>query len=272
MTARPANPTFSFRRVGALVRRHWYVLRSSWPRLIELAYWPTVQMLVWGFITLFFATKTTYVAQAFGVLLSAALLWDVLFRGQLGVSLSFFEEMYARNLGNLFVTPLRPIEMIAALLTMSLIRTLAGIVPASLLAVVFFDFSVYGMGPVLALYFANLLVFAWAIGLLVSGMVLRYGLGAENLAWGAIFALLPLSAVYYPVAVLPEWLQPIAWALPTVHVFEGMRSVLIDHVVRPELLASALALNLFYLGLGVGVFLLAFRAARDRGLLIQQGE
>jgi ABC-2 type transport system permease protein len=272
MTGVRSNPTFSLRRVGALVRRHWYVLRSSWPRVGELAYWPTIQMLVWGFITLFFSTKTTYVAEAFGVLLSAALLWDVLFRGQLGVSLSFFEEMYARNLGNLFVTPLRPIEMIAALLTMSFIRTLAGIVPASILANVFFDFSIYSMGPVLGLFFLNLLIFAWSIGLIVSGMVLRYGLGAENLAWGAIFALLPLSAVYYPVAILPDWLQPIAWSLPTVHVFEGMRAVLLDHNFRPDLLGSAFMLNLVYLGVGIGVFLLAFRAARQRGLLIQQGE
>jgi ABC-2 type transport system permease protein len=266
------QPAFSVSRIMALILRHWYVLRSSWPRLVELAYWPTMQMIVWGFMTLFLAGQTSYVSQAFGVLLSAALLWDVLFRGQLGVSLSFFEEMYARNLGNLFVSPLRPMELIGALLAMSVIRTLVGIVPASILAIFFFGFSVYSLGLALVAFFVNLLVFAWAIGLAVSGMVLRWGLGAENLAWGAIFAILPLSCVYYPLSVLPDWLQPLAWSLPTVYVFEGMRAVLTDNVVRLDLMLWAGAINLLYLAFGIAAFVSAFQAARARGLLFQQGE
>ena len=39
---------FSPRRVGAMMLRYWYLLRSSWPRLLDLVYWPTVQMLTWG--------------------------------------------------------------------------------------------------------------------------------------------------------------------------------------------------------------------------------
>ena len=114
--------TSSLRRVGALSLRYFYLLRGSWPRLVELAYWPTVQMILWGFITLFLVTQTSYIAQAFGVLLSAVMLWDVLFRSQLGVSVTFFEEMYSRNLGHLFVSPLRSWELILALMSMSLVR------------------------------------------------------------------------------------------------------------------------------------------------------
>lgn len=262
----------SLGRVAAMVLRHWYVLRGSWPRLVELGYWPTVQMIMWGFMTQFLAAQTSYIAQAFGVLLSAVLLWDVLFRGQLGVSLSFFEEMWSRNLGHLFVSPLRPLELALAMTTMSLIRTLLGIVPASLLAIAFFGFSVYSLGLSLAAFFFNLLFFGWAIGLLVSGLVLRYGLGAENLAWAAIFALLPVSAVYYPVAVLPDWLQWAAWALPPAYVFEGMRALLAAHEIRLDLMAMATALNVLYLGGGILAFLGWFRVARRRGLLLQQGE
>lgn len=95
----------SARRIAAMVLRYWYLLRGSWPRLLELAYWPTVQMIMWGFISQFMATNSTWVAQAAGVLIAAVLLWDVLFRGQLGVSVSFLEEMWSRNLGHLFVSP-----------------------------------------------------------------------------------------------------------------------------------------------------------------------
>lgn len=267
-----SNPRFSLGRVGALVLRHVYILRSSLPRLLELAYWPTVQMVMWGFMTQFLAGQTSYVAQAFGVLLSAVLLWDVLFRGQLGLSISFLEEIWSRNLGHLFVSPLRPAEMATALMTMSLIRTLIGIVPASLLALYFFGFSVYSLGLYLVGFFFGLIAFGWAIGLAVSGLVMRYGMAMESLAWGVIFALMPISAVYYPVSVLPTWLQYLAWALPPAHVFEGMRAILVNGQARPDLLFSTLALDALYLGLGFLAWLGLFRGARQRGRLLQSGE
>ncbi|MFB3087067.1 MAG: ABC transporter permease, partial [Acidiferrobacterales bacterium] len=183
----------SLRRIAALVLRHLYLLRRSWPRVLELMYWPTVQMILWGFITLFLVTNSSWVAQASGVLISAVLLWDVLFRGQLGVALIFMEEMWSRNLGQLFVSPLRPSELIAALFIMSLIRTLIGVGGAALIAIALFHYSVFDLGLPLIAFFVNLIVMGWAIGLLVSGIVLRYGLGAESLAWIGIFALQPLS-------------------------------------------------------------------------------
>src|SRR5512144_1093433 len=94
---RRSSTFFSWRRVGALLLRHLYVLRRSWPRLLELAYWPTVQMVLWGFVTLFFVQHSTWVAQAAGVLISAVLLWGVLFRSNLGISVTFMEEMWARK-------------------------------------------------------------------------------------------------------------------------------------------------------------------------------
>ncbi|HYM31374.1 MAG TPA: ABC transporter permease [Candidatus Cybelea sp.] len=266
------NPSFSPRRVGAMVLRHWYVLRGSWPRIVELAYWPTVQMVLWGFMTQFLVSQTSYVAQAFGVLLSGVLLWDVLFRGQLGVSISFFEEIWARNLGHLFVSPLRPYEMVGSLGGMSLIRTVIGVVPAAIMATIFFGFSLASLGISLVAFFFLLLVMGWALGLLICGIVMRYGQGAESLAWAAIFAVAPVSGIYYPISVLPGWLQVVAHFLPSSYVFEGMRGVLARHEVRVDLMAHAAVLDVVYLAVGIAAFLAYFRMARRRGLLLQQGE
>lgn len=263
---------FSPRRIRAMMLRHWYLLRGSWPRLLELAYWPTVQMVLWGFITTFFIQHSTWVAQASGVLLSAVLLWDALFRANLGLSLSFLEEMWSRNLGQLFVSPLRPLELVTALAIMSLARTLISVLPASLLAPVLFNISIFDLGPALGAFFANLMIMGWSIGLVVAGLVLRFGLGAESLCWVGIFLLAPISGIYYPIAALPGWLQPIAWSLPSSHVFEGMRAVLYDHAVRFDLMAGAVGLNLLYLGLATAFFLRMIEVARERGLLLQQGE
>lgn len=262
----------SLRRVYALVLRHTYLLRSSGPRILELVYWPTVQMILWGFITVFLVNHSSWIAQASGVLLSGVLLWDVLFRGQLGVSLVFMEEMWSRNLGHLFVSPLRPFELACALLTMSLIRTLIGVGGAALIAIPLFHFSVFSLGLPLLAFFINLIVMGWAIGLLVSGIVLRYGLGAESMAWIAIFAVQPISGVYYPIETLPVWLQYVAAILPSSHVFEGMRSVLFDHIFRVDLLLHAVLLNVLYLAAGFVSFLAFFKVARVRGQLLHVGE
>ena len=259
-------------RIYAMVLRYVYLLKRSWPRVLELAYWPTMQMILWGFISQFMQASSSWVAQASGVLLAGVLLWDVMFRGQLGVSTVFFEEMYSRNLGHLFASPLRPYELVCALLTISFIRTIIGVGGAALLAIPLYHYSIFTMGLPLLTFFVNLLVMGWSIGLLVSGLVLRYGLGAENLAWVAIFAVAPVSGIYYPVSVLPDWLQVVAHPLPASYVFEGMRAVLFEHTFRTDLFVRAVGLNVLYLGFGIAVFLGVFRAARRRGLLINVGE
>jgi ABC-2 type transport system permease protein len=264
--------TFSFRRVGAMVLRYWYLLRSSWPRILELIYWPMVQMLMWGFLQLYVSENAGFFARAGGTFIGAVLLWDILFRGQLGFSVSFLEEMWARNMGNLMMSPLRPAEFVVALMVMSLVRLAIGMVPVSLLAIGFFGFNLYALGLALAAFFANLILTSWAVGILVSGLILRNGMGAEGLAWTIMFLLLPLACVYYPVAVLPGFLQTIAWALPPTYVFEGMRALLIDHVFRSDLMLQALALNAIYFALAVVAFLKLLDSARRQGSLLQTGE
>ncbi|MEZ0232181.1 MAG: ABC transporter permease [Methylophilaceae bacterium] len=267
-----ADIAFSPRRIGAVVLRHLYLMRTSWPRMIEMIYWPTVQMVLWGFISIFLQQNSSYVAQATGVLLSAVLLWDVLFRGQLGIALIFLEEIYSRNLGHLFVSPLRPGEMISSLLLLSLIRTLIGVGGATLVAIPLFHYNLFDMGLPLIAFFFNLLVMAWGIGLVIAGLLLRFGLGAEGIAWAAIFALQPICAVFYPVSTLPTWLHPVAWILPASHIFEGMRALLFQHHFDISQLVIAGLLNIVWLGAGIIVFQRFFHAARERGLLLQVGE
>jgi ABC-2 type transport system permease protein len=264
--------TFSFHRVGAMVLRYWYLLRSSWPRLLELIYWPAVQMLMWGFLQLYISENAGFFARAGGTFIGAVLLWDILFRGQLGFSISFLEEMWARNMGNLMMSPLRPIEFVTALMIMSLVRLAIGMVPVSILALAFFGFNLYGLGFALAVFFLNLILTSWAVGILVSGIVLRNGMGAESMAWTLMFLLLPLTCVYYPVATLPVWLQPIAWMLPPTYVFEGMRALLIDHVFRADLMIWAFGLNIVLFTAAVFAFLKLLNSARKQGSLLQTGE
>ena len=263
---------FSPRRVAAMVRRHWYLLSSSWPRVFDLMYWPTVQMLMWGFLQLYVAQNSNFFVSAAGTFIAAVMLWDTLFRGQLGFSISFLEEMYSRNIGNLMMSPLRPVEFVAALMIMSVIRLAIGMIPVSLLAIAFFGFNLWGLGLALVAFFVNLFLTSWAVAILVSGLLLRNGLGAESLAWGIMFLFLPLTCVYYPVAVLPAWLQTFAWMLPPTYVFEGMRALVIDHTFRADLMLEASALNAAVFAAAATAFVMLLRSARREGSLLQGGD
>jgi ABC-2 type transport system permease protein len=262
----------TLRRVHAIVLRHIFLLRRSWPRALELVYWPILNIVIWGFTTRFLATNSSWVAQAGGVLIYAVLLWEVMFRSQFGVAFSFLEEMWSRNLGNLFVSPLRPFEWVLSLLVMSFIRMLTGVAPAALLAIWLYHYSIFSLGLPLIAFFVLLMIMGWAVGLAVIAIILRNGLGAENLAWAAIFVLAPVSGIYYPVAVLPAWMQWIAWMLPSAHVFEGMRAVLFQDTFRIDHFLAAIVLDAIYVLIGSLMLLWSFRHARHTGALLQLGE
>lgn len=260
------------RRMTAIVLRHWYVIRSSWPRAAELMYWPMVQMLTWGFLQKYLADKSGLGATAAGLFIGGVLLWDILLRCQLGFSVAFLEEIWSRNLGHLMMSPLRPAELIGALIVVSLFKLVVAMVPVAILANVMFGFNILSLGAAFAGFFSILVMTSWAMALVSTGAVLRWGLGAESIAWLVGFLVLPLSCVYYPVSVLPVWLQPVAWALPPTHVFEGLRAVVLEQRFRSDLLLSGLALNALYLTAGVIAFRMLLDGARRAGSLIHMGE
>ena len=265
--------TPAIQRVWGLVYRHLALYRRSPPRLIELMYWPILQMIVWGFMTAYLAGLQNNVASAAaGVLLGGVLLWEAALRSQMGFSISFLEEIWSRNLGHIFVSPLRPGELVAGLMVMSVLRTIIGVVPAILLAWLLYAFNVFNMGPAMVFFFAALILMGWAVALGCTALILRYGAGAESLAWSVLFGIAPFAAVFYPVSVLPVWLQPVALALPAAHVFEGMRAALMESRIAWGHLAASFGLNLAWLAGAGALFMRQFQAARVRGALLSIGE
>ncbi len=263
----------ALRRIWGLMYRHLALYRRSWPRLLELAYWPVLQMCIWGFTASFLTGRIGGTAATAGAaLMGGVLLWEVTLRSQMGLSISFLEEIWSRNLGHVFVSPLRPHELVLALIGMSFLRMVIGVAPAVLLAWLLYAFNLFTLGPALILFFVNMMVMGWWVALGVVSLILRHGAGAEPLAWGVLFGMAPFSAVFYPVSVLPAFLQPVALALPAAHVFEGMRGILLDGVVRGDHLIAAVGLNILWLGAASLLFARQFHQARVRGALLSIGE
>ena len=261
-----------FYRIYALFLRHFYLIKSSFPRILDLIYWPTIQIILWGFISKFFTMHSEFYNHTAGIILSAAILYDFLFRSSISFNMLFLEEIWSRNFTNLFIAPLQISEIITGLTATALIRTLIGIIPAVLLTAPFFGVSLLNLGPPLILLFLSLYFFGMTLGLLVVSGLLKYGPAFENVAWSSLFLLAPLGCIYYPLSILPDWLQIIAKTLPLVYIFEEVRSILLNNVVNYSNIMTALTLNLIYFTSAVIIFYAAFNAARKRGTLVNIGE
>ena len=262
----------SLTRIYGLFLRHFYLITRSFPRVLDLVYWPTIQITLWGFISNFFATHTSYYSNAVGVILTCAILYDFLFRTSIGFNMLFLEEIWSRNFTNLFIAPMKISEIITSLVFTALIRALIGLIPAIILTSPIFGISILDLGFYLFFLFLSLYIFGITLGILVSSGLLRFGPAFENIAWSTMFLLAPFGCIYYPIETLPEIFQKIAYSLPLVYVFEEARNILINNTVNLDNLYSALKLNAVYLILAILLFYYSFSVARKKGTLINIGE
>src|SRR6266513_404320 len=256
-------------RIMALLTRDLYLYRRSFPRLLEIIYWPFVDLVIWGFITLYLAQYKNALPSFVTFFLGALILWDVLFRAQQGITISFLEEVWSRNLMNLFASPLKPSEFLAATMVMSGFKVLAVSVVMVVCAGLFYSYNIFVIGMWLVPFVLNLVMTGWIIGVLTTALIMRFGQEAEVLAWSMVFLFQPISCVFYPMEVLPGWLQTIAWMDPAAHVFEGMRAVLNDAGEPMAHLGWATGLNLLFLGIVIAAFHWTFELCRERGLLVR---
>jgi len=261
-----------FHRIWALFLRHIYLYPRSFSRLMELFYWPFLDLVVWGFISLYLNQFGRDLPNFVAFLLGALILWDILFRSQQGISVSFLEDIWARNLLNLFVSPLKPGEYILALMLFSCAKILMAGTIMALMAWLLYSFNFFLLGLSLVGFILGLVMMGWSIGLLTLSLILRFGQQAEILAWGLAFLFQPVSAVFYPLSVLPGWMQKIAHFVPSSYVFEGMRQVVLNSQVSWSNLASCFILDSLYLGLSFLLYHQIFKAVRRKGLLAKIGE
>tara|TARA_B100001123_G_scaffold230108_1_gene258750 strand:+ start:923 stop:1714 length:792 start_codon:yes stop_codon:yes gene_type:complete len=259
-------------RIYGLFLRHFYLITRSFPRVLDLIYWPSIQITLWGFISNFFASHSTYYNNAVGVILTCAILYDFLFRTSIGFNMLFLEEIWSRNFTNLFIAPIKIAEIITSLVFTALIRALIGLIPAILLTSPLFGISILDLGIYLFFLFLSLYFFGITLGILVSAGLLRFGPSFENIAWSTMFLLAPFGCIYYPIEILPDIFQKIAYSLPLVYIFEEARNILINQTVNIENIFSAFILNLVYLIIAISLFYYSFNKARKKGTLINIGE
>ena len=259
----------SWLRISGLLLRYLYLYRRSAARIMGILFWPVMDLLVWGFLTTYL--QRLVLPSAIVFLLGAVIFWDVFYSAQQAITLSITEEIWVRNILNIFVAPVRVGELLTATSLVGAARATVSATILALLAWAFYSFHIAALGLALVPFFFALVLFGWAMGMFTMALVLRFGQAAEALIWGIPFLIQPISAVFYPVEVLPAWLQPLARALPSTHVFEGMRQALRTGTVDTRSLVSALALDVLALVLGSLFFAWMLSRVREKGYLSRLG-
>ncbi|HUA34127.1 MAG TPA: ABC transporter permease [Candidatus Binataceae bacterium] len=256
-------------RIQGVVMRHTYEARRNFDRLTDLVYWPVLDIIVWGFFTIYIRQDGKPGTGIASFLLAAVIMWGMFYAFQRDMAVGFLDELWARNLINLFSTPLTVGEYMAGLLFVNFIKAGISLLAAAIVAWIAYSFDIFPILPSFVPYMACLILFAFALGIAITGIIFRYTTKVQGLAWSSAALLLPLSCVFYPVKALPKSLQPIAWMLPTTHAFEGMRQTLAGGGFSPMHFWWAMGLNVAYFALAVVFFRSIFESARSRGLLVK---
>jgi len=256
-------------RINALLIRHMYLYKRSVPRLMDIFYWPIMDLLLWGFLSKYLEKVNSTGVNIISVLLGAIIFWELLNQSQRAVSLAFLEDIWEKNLLNIFVTPLRISEFLASTVLIGLVRVIMIIGVMSVLGLLFYHYSLFALGLSLIPFVANLLLFGWALGLFTTAIILRYGTSAQVLAFGFIFLIQPFSAVFYPVSALPHAVQWVSYLLPSTYVFEGMRTVLATGAIPYAYLGYAFLANIIYMVIILFFFYKMFGWVKRKGLLLK---
>ncbi|HLC66173.1 MAG TPA: ABC transporter permease [Candidatus Nanoarchaeia archaeon] len=256
----------NFRRILALQCKQLYLTRRSFDRLGDLIIWPILDLLLWGFVTLYVGDMTEAPVQAF--IIGGLILWIFIWRANNDISLFVLEDFWSRNLYNLFSSPMTIGELLLSLTLGGFFRILCTFAITAAVAFALYHFSILSLGVVMLLLSGSvLMLFGWAVGIAISSLFFRFGDRIHLFSWGSTFLLLPFSCVLYPLAALPPWAQPIAKLLPTTQVFESMRAVLSGQPVPWLPFGIALLESLIFLIIAVWLFGLGIKRAKQTGLL-----
>lgn len=265
-------PKMSSSRIKAIIIEHFLLLRHYFGQMVDAFYWPIMDVIIWGLMSSYFGRLGSGAAVAVSFLMGALILWTITWRSQQDITVSFLYDVWNQNLTNLFTTPLTPTEFIVAVIILSFIKAMMVLLVCSLAAYFFYTYNIFLMGFAILPFLANLLLFGWWVGILVTGLILYFGKQIQSFAWGFLGLLSPISCIFYPLASLPPLLQKIAWFLPTTHVFEGMRGVLGGAHLSTEHMIWAFGLNFVYLIFSSLVFRFLFEKAREKGKLVKLEE
>lgn len=256
-------------RVWAIILKTWYNSKRDIFRIFDIFWWPAFQLFIWGIFSIFLSKSSMSGVNIITLLLGAIILWTFFDRSSRDISLSMIDELWSRNFVNLFSTPLSLAEYLAGVTIVAVVKLIISMIFMFILANVFYGFNVSSIGYYMVPAAAGLVIFGWALSLIVQGFIMRFGHTVEVFIWAVAILIQPLSCVFYPASVLPMWAQHVAYLLPTTYFFENMRQLMTVHTIVVSQILTAYGLDAIYLLLSLWFFYASYSSAKKSGNLIK---
>ncbi|MBI3620184.1 ABC transporter permease [Candidatus Roizmanbacteria bacterium] len=250
-------------RVFAIALRFVLAMKYSLERLTDSFYWPIIDLFIWGLTSRYLQTVSGGNIKIMVGIISGLLFWLIVWRAQYEIGMNLLGDIWNRNLINIFVSPLNFWEWISAFVILGLVKAFLSFSFASVVAYFLYKVHVFIYGFYFVPFVILLLMTGWWIGFTIVGCILVIGRRVEAFAWTLGSLIIPFSAVYYPVSILPLWAQRIAHLIPTSYVFEAAREILHSGTYDFNKILTAFFLNLLYIVLS----LLFMKKAFDRVML-----
>ncbi|MCE5229817.1 ABC transporter permease [bacterium] len=254
-------------RMLAVTLRQVYLIRGSFPRVLPLFIWVAVDMVLWGFLTRFLNSIANAGVNFIYMFLGAVLMWDFFIRVMQGVTMAFLEDVWSRNFLNFFATPITTMEYVGGLVLTSIGTSAIGLAVMLVLATAIFGLTVFAYGAAIVPFLIELFLFGIALGVMSIALVLRLGPAAEWFIWPIPGLLSPFAGVFYPISILPHWMQCVSYVLPPSYIFESMRTIIQGGQASPVHLALGGALAVAYVMIAFWLFHNTYRHAMRTGLL-----
>lgn len=255
----------SIKRCWAVFLRYFYLF-TELDQITDLLYWPIIDVALWGLTAAWLQQSQQHVSNLTLAILTGLIFWQIVWRGNYEISVNLLQEFWNRNLVNLFSTPLKLIEWVIGVLLLCFFKIIIMLVFGALMVYLLYALNVFTLGWAFLPYVIMLMLSGWIIGFLAASIVIYWGQRLQMLAWMTAYLFAPFSAVYYPLAALPEWSQKIAVILPTTHIFEGMRGILQGAPFSWSSLVLSFGLNILYLTGSICLFYWSFEKSRSKGL------
>jgi ABC-2 type transport system permease protein len=254
----------NFTRIKAILLQELFITYRSVEVIMDILFFPLVNIIIFGFLSLYLGGNSHSLAGQYVIL--GMLLWQIIWIIEYSVSVGSLWNIWARNLSNLFIAPLMIKEYIFAHTASGVIKAIIMLLISAILSIFVFQFNLFSVGIIpLILIFINFGCFAFSFGLVMLGLIFRYGTRIQAFAWGLVPVFQPLCAAFYPLKVLPAPLQLLSYLFSPTFTFEAARYSLAYHTVNWGLFGISFLENIVYFFASILFFQYMFRQSRNTG-------
>jgi len=253
----------SFRRIWAVVLRYQYAWRDP-SRIGEFIIWPMIDMGFLGLLATWFGALSSN-SHILTYFISALILWQLIYRANFEICFNILDEFWEQNLINFIASPLRPSEWVLAAMMSGMLKIIFTLFFGAFAGWLFFQVNIFSLGWILPMFVVLCLLSGWIVGFFGAAVIIYKGSKFPQIPWVLITLMALFSSIYYPVKILPGWMQVVSQSLPMTYVFAGLRDWITTGTVTNVYFIYSFILSFFYLALGIFVFLYMFEKSRVRG-------